>query len=165
MLCMYLEGRDWSCRVRCWDGFQHDQYKHRRCKYLEKEYIDTPIVWRACRHHVYELQLQRVCQEIFGQTKEPGTAIFRRLKSSWHSLEIDYEHIISNFDYSSVSSWILAIWKILVCAESELAKIPGCLLITRSCWFLQLFALVVSVFQKIKSSIINKINPGGHIYI
>ena len=91
------------------------------CKYLE-EYIDTPILWLACRHHVYELHLKRVCQEIFGLTKDPGVAIFRRLKSSWHSLEIDYEHL-SKFDYSSVPSWMGEQGKaVLAWAESELAK-------------------------------------------
>ena len=39
------------------------------CKYLE-EYIDTPILWLACHHHVYQLQLQRVVQEIFTRTKD-----------------------------------------------------------------------------------------------
>ena len=47
------------------------------CKCLE-DWLGTPILWLACRHHVQELHLKRVVQGATGQTKEPGMALFKR---------------------------------------------------------------------------------------
>ena len=48
--------------------------------------------------------------------------MFRRLKSSWHSIDIDYEHLFK-FDYSSVPEWMVKEGKaVLAWAERELAK-------------------------------------------
>ena len=40
------------------------------CKCLE-DWLETPILWLACRHHVHEFHLKRVVQGVTGQTKEP----------------------------------------------------------------------------------------------
>ena len=91
------------------------------CKFLE-DWLGTPLLWIACRHHVHELHLKRVVQGVIGQTKDPGVSLFRRLKSSWHSLDIDYDNLFK-FDYSSVPEWMVEEGKaVLAWAERELAK-------------------------------------------
>ena len=91
------------------------------CKYLE-DWHDTPLLWLACRHHIHELHAKRFVQGIFGQTKDPGVALFRRLKSSWYSITIDYDKL-SKFDFTSVPEWMQEEGKsVLDWALKELAK-------------------------------------------
>ena len=91
------------------------------CKCLEV-WLDKPVLWLACRHHVHELHLKRFIQDITGQTKDPGVALFRRLKSEWYSLEIDYTNL-NKFDYSSVPDWMQEEAKsVLAWAMKELDK-------------------------------------------
>ena len=74
------------------------------CRCLEV-WLDKPVLWLACRHHVHKLHLKRFVQAITGQTKDPGVALFRRLKSEWYTIEIDYTNL-NKFDYSSVPVWM-----------------------------------------------------------
>ena len=91
------------------------------CVSLEN-WLETPILWLACRHHVHELHVKRVFQEITGQTKDPGVSMFRRLKSQWYTLEIDYSNLV-RFDYSSVPEWVQEEGRaVLAWAEKHLAK-------------------------------------------
>ena len=41
------------------------------CKLLE-DWLGRPILGMACRHHVYELHIKRMFQEVTGSTKGPG---------------------------------------------------------------------------------------------
>ena len=52
------------------------------CKFVE-EWCETPIMWLACRHHIAELHISKVVQVVTGNTKDPGVALFRRLKKEW----------------------------------------------------------------------------------
>ena len=70
------------------------------CFFLEM-WLDKPILWTACRHHIYELHVNKVVEAIWGVTKEPGVPLFRRLKSTWYSLAIYYNNL-EKFDYLSV---------------------------------------------------------------
>ena len=63
------------------------------CCYLEV-WVGSPILWTACRNDIYELHIKRVTEVVTGQTKDPGVAMFRRLKSEWHNLEIDYNDLV-----------------------------------------------------------------------
>ena len=74
------------------------------CKCLE-DWLETPILWLACRHHVQELHLKRVVQSATGQTKEPGMALFKRLKSEWHTIKIDYRNL-NKLNLSSLPEWM-----------------------------------------------------------
>ena len=78
------------------------------CKSLEA-WLDTPILWLACRHHVHELHLKRVVQGATGQTKDPGMALFRRLMFEWHTLDIDYCNLpeLMQEEARSVLAWAL----------------------------------------------------------
>ena len=91
------------------------------CRCLEV-WLDKPVLWLACRHHVHELHLKRFIQAITGQTKDPGVALFRRLKSEWYTIEIDYTNL-NKFDYSSVPVWMQEEAKlVLAWAKKELDK-------------------------------------------
>jgi hypothetical protein len=70
-----------------------------------EDWLETPNLWLACRHHILELHLKRVVQGVTGQTKDPGVALFRILKADWPSLEIDYNNL-SKLDYSTLSEWM-----------------------------------------------------------
>ena len=74
------------------------------CRFLEL-YVVSPVLWTACRHHVYELHIKKVTEVITGQTKDPGVEMYRRLKSQWHDLDIDYDNLVL-FDFKSVPNWM-----------------------------------------------------------
>jgi hypothetical protein len=46
------------------------------CKCLE-DWLNTPILWLACRHHIHELHAKRVFQGIFGQTTKNNKELIR----------------------------------------------------------------------------------------
>ena len=59
---------------------------------------------------------------VTGNTKDPGVSLFRRLKSTWHSIEVNYSSL-NTFDYTSVPEWMEDQGKrVLVWAEQELQK-------------------------------------------
>ena len=62
-------------------------------------------MWLACRHHIHELHLKRIIQGVTGQTKDPGVALFRRLKSEWGNLDIDYSKL-SRMKYDILPTWL-----------------------------------------------------------
>ena len=70
------------------------------CRYLEV-WVDTPILWLACRRHVAELHIGSAMKVIMGTTKDPGVALFRRLRDQWRDIKIDYNDlVISDFSES-----------------------------------------------------------------
>ena len=91
------------------------------CRCLEG-WLGFPVLWLACRHHIHELHLKRLVQGVTGQTKDPGVALFRRLKSEWHLLEIDYGKL-STMDFTLLPEWLQEEAKsVLEWAEMELEK-------------------------------------------
>ena len=91
------------------------------CKILE-DWCGTSLLWLACRHHIHELHVKRVFQGVFGETKDPGVPIFRRLKSSWHSLTLDYEKL-HKIDFTKAPEWVKEeADQVLDWAKKELAK-------------------------------------------
>ena len=91
------------------------------CKLLE-DWLETPVLWIACRHHVHELHAKRFVQGIFGQTQDPGVALYRRLKASWNSITIDYDNL-QRLDFRSLPKWMQEErLNVLDWAQGELAK-------------------------------------------
>ena len=45
------------------------------CMYLEN-YRGKPVLWSACRCHIYELHSKKATEVIMGQTKDPGVQLF-----------------------------------------------------------------------------------------
>ena len=74
------------------------------CKLLE-DHLDKPILWLACRHHIYELHIKHVVEAVTGVTKDPGVKLFRRLKSEWNNLVIDDSKLVK-FDHKQSNSWL-----------------------------------------------------------
>ena len=70
--------------------------------------MDCPVLWLACRRHVAELHLGAAVKQITGQTKDPGVAVFRRLRAQWSSLEIDYGNLVK-WDYLAASEKLQAV--------------------------------------------------------
>ena len=91
------------------------------CKLIE-EWLGKPILWLACRRHIAELHIARAVEAVTGSTKDPGMQLYRRLKSEWNNLEIDYQDLVQ-FDYSSVSPALQEVAKdVLIWAEAEVEK-------------------------------------------
>ena len=91
------------------------------CTQLE-QWLERPVLWLACRHHVHELHVKWMIQEMTGQTKDPGVALFRRLKSEWYKLDIDYTKL-RKLELGSAPEWVQEeAMAVLAWAEEELAK-------------------------------------------
>jgi hypothetical protein len=71
------------------------------CRYLEI-WVGHPILWLACRRHVAELHIGTAVKYVMGCTKDPGMALFRRLRDQWNEMEINYEDLVL-FNLHSVS--------------------------------------------------------------
>ena len=69
------------------------------CGYLEV-WLENPILWLACRRHITELHLGTAVKEVMGCTKDPGMALFRRLRVQWKDLNINYNNL-SLADFTS----------------------------------------------------------------
>ena len=91
------------------------------CKLVE-DWLERPILWCGCRHHVYELHLKRLVQQVTGTTTDPGVPLFRRLKSQWYTIDIDYTNL-SLLDTSSLPDWMQQeASSVLTWAEREMMK-------------------------------------------
>lgn len=73
-------------------------------RYLE-DYLNFPVIWLACRHHVMELHIGRLIQAVTGDTKDPGVALFRRFKASYLSLNLDPSKFVC-LDLSTKPEWM-----------------------------------------------------------
>ena len=91
------------------------------CYHLEL-WIDKPILWTACRHHILNLHIAAVAGTVWGSSSEPGVSLFRRLAKEWRTLEINYEDL-ELFDFRSVPSWMEEEAKeVLKWAQQELER-------------------------------------------
>jgi hypothetical protein len=45
--------------------------------------LNHPVMWLACRHHVYELHIKHVAEFIMGKRNSPSEGLFRRFKKEW----------------------------------------------------------------------------------
>ena len=74
------------------------------CKLLE-DYLERAILWLACSHHIYELHIKHVVEAVTGNTKDPGVKLFRRLRTNWNSLTVDYCKL-DKFAYNVSQAWL-----------------------------------------------------------
>ena len=90
------------------------------CKLLE-EYLEKAVLWLACRHHIYELHINHVVGVVTGTTTDLGVKLFRRLKSEWNSLTINYMEL-KKFDHSCSSSLLVKRAQVMLAwAEAHLS--------------------------------------------
>ena len=91
------------------------------CRYLEI-WVDTPILWLACHRHVAELNIGSAMKQVMGTTKDPGVALFRRLRDQWRDIDIDFSELdVSYFSHAPQRLKDLA-EETLSWAKSHLAK-------------------------------------------
>ena len=48
--------------------------------------LGRPLLWLACRHHIYELLLKDTFELLFGRPSGPGIPFFKRFQDRWDSL-------------------------------------------------------------------------------
>ena len=90
------------------------------CRYLE-EWLRFPVLWLACRRHMAELHLGTAVKLIMGATKDPGMAMFRRLRTEWRELDINLSYLeLTNFSSASLALQEAA-HKVLTWAKEQLA--------------------------------------------
>ena len=60
------------------------------CTLLQvQQLLDRNLLWMACRHHILELVIGNTFTTLFGDTKSPEVTLFKPLKTSWDSLDLD----------------------------------------------------------------------------
>ena len=89
------------------------------CRFLEV-WMDCPILWLACRRHIAELHTSHASKAITGATKDPGVALFRRLKDQWYGLKINYDELVK-WDFGGAPSELQEVAsEVLTWAQAEL---------------------------------------------
>lgn len=63
--------------------------------------LNHPILWLACRHHVYELHIKHFPEVVMGKRNSPSEGLFRRFKKEWNDLDRDVNDLCL-FDFSEV---------------------------------------------------------------
>ena len=56
------------------------------CAIIERS-VNRPLLWVACRHHMYEIVLAEVFKETLGASSGPDISLFKRFKTNWMSLD------------------------------------------------------------------------------
>ena len=56
------------------------------CHFIEL-YVDHPVLYAACRKHVYELVLGKAKKLLIGGSNSPAESLFNDLKKEWHTLD------------------------------------------------------------------------------
>ena len=93
-----------------------------QCSRLLEVWLGYPVLWLACRRHVAELHLGSAVELAMGGTKDPGVALFRRLRDQWRSLDINLKDLVL-WDWEAASPRLQEIAKeVLDWAQKELAK-------------------------------------------
>ena len=82
------------------------------CRLLEL-WRGEPILWLPCRHHIPELHIGYAMKRIFGKSKDPGVALFRRLKADWSNVVI----LIDYTDLCLIDLDILPEWMVMEAAS------------------------------------------------
>ena len=82
------------------------------CKFVE-DWCKSPILWLACRHHCAELHMMRMVHTVTGNTKDPGVAMFRRLKRDWSGLKIDLDNLVT-FDTNNLEKELQEVAKLVL---------------------------------------------------
>lgn len=63
------------------------------CAVLIEKEINRSLLWLACRHHVYEVHMKNIWQDLSGKTVGPDELLFKRFKSSWNSFSHDFDDL------------------------------------------------------------------------
>lgn len=59
------------------------------CATWIEKYLLRAVLWFACRHHVFEIHIQHVAEEIIGKRNTPSEAIFKRFQKDFPGMDQD----------------------------------------------------------------------------
>lgn len=97
---------DWevidSVAAMCFDTTASNTGRWKGSVALIKRRLNHPIMWIACRHHVYELHIKHVAESIMGKRNSPSEGLFRNFQKEWDQLDQSIEGL-SLFDYTGIS--------------------------------------------------------------
>ena len=51
------------------------------------------VLWCACRHHVYEIHVQHVAEEVIGERNQPSETLFKHFQTEFPNLNQETEVI------------------------------------------------------------------------
>ena len=87
----------WGVKEQVWgmvfDTTASNSGEHSKaCRFLE-EWLESAVLWLACRRHISELHLGTAVKLEMGATTDPGMALFHRLRIEWRGLVINYNDL------------------------------------------------------------------------
>ena len=99
---------------------------HRGAYALLQQLLDRQLLWLAYRHHILELVIGAAFRSIFGDTKSPEVTLFKTLKTSWNSLDLD-SFVLPKIpsSYQKEKEKLLSFINSLLSPE-EVKKLPRC---------------------------------------
>ena len=56
------------------------------CAVLIEKDLNRSLLWLACPHHVYEVHMKNIWQDLSGKTVGPDEQLFKRFQSDWNNL-------------------------------------------------------------------------------
>ena len=75
-------------------------------KLLEEE-LGRKLLYLACRHHIYELQIGAVWQELLGEVKGPDNTMFKHLRAQWSSIDKTEPFILTLDESDPDHQWLI----------------------------------------------------------
>lgn len=63
------------------------------CAVLIEKEIKRSLLWLACRHHVYEVHMKNIWQDLSGKTVGPDELLFKRFQSNWDNFSHDLNDV------------------------------------------------------------------------
>ena len=123
--------RQWNCRDNV-VGMVFDTtsantgHKTAGCISIQRD-LDKPLLWLACRHHIGEVLLDHVWNQLAVEvSKSPEVTVFTKFKSKWDQLTYND---MSNLSFPVIDGYILGEKKlqiIAMCQELLAEKIVRC---------------------------------------
>lgn len=63
----------------------------RGCATAIENSVKNAVVWLACRHHVYEIHIKHVEENVTGKRNSPSKGIFKRFQKGWDTIDQSIE--------------------------------------------------------------------------
>ena len=83
-------------------------------KLLEEE-LAKKLLYLACRHHIYELQIGAVWQKLFDEVKGPDNKFFKDFKSQWPAIDKSSYFILELDDSDPDHEWLIQLKSRTLC--------------------------------------------------
>ncbi|KZR95720.1 Cc8K15.2-like protein, partial [Daphnia magna] len=63
------------------------------CASLIEKDLNRPLLWLACRHHMYEVHIKNIWKAVSGNTVGPEELLFKRFQSDWENIDHDLNDV------------------------------------------------------------------------